>query len=159
MSCNEPQTAPAEIEKADIPYRKRLFTMYALSFIAVMCFVVIGIPKLIHHLKGLDYQGLFNTLEIITTLFLFSFIAPGIYCIVVGNRILHSKRMPYPGQKVIVDTKILNGKKAILRGRLLLWLGIVSICLTVFGEIRSHVIFEKFRHLDPFAAFRKNQGL
>jgi Ca2+/Na+ antiporter len=50
------------------------------------------------------------------------------YIFLIGHRVIDSRRYPPPGQRVIRDTKIMEGHAAVTRGRLL---KVLSIMLTV----------------------------
>jgi hypothetical protein len=91
-----------------------------------------------------------NLSEISIMVFLACFFVPAGYLIRVGRKIIIAKRAPLPGQKVIRDTNILEGKKAVTRGKTLLYLGIFTIFILIAGAARSHYFFDKLRSLGPF---------
>jgi hypothetical protein len=103
----------------------------------------------------LTFPALMNATEIVIMCAMFVFVGPACYLIVIGRRIIASQRMPYPGQKVIHDTRVITGKRAILRGRMLLFLGIFGIFIAFAGAARSHYLIEKFRHFNPFGDFKR----
>jgi hypothetical protein len=144
-----------EIIKVDKQYRKKLFIAYILCIVAISLGLGLGLRPFINYLDHLNYAPLMNVSEACVMLVLLCIIGPSCFLIYVGRRIIVSQRMPYPGQKVIHDTKLLEGKKAVLRGRMLLYLGIAAIVISLAGAARSHYIFEKMRHLNPFAEWNK----
>jgi hypothetical protein len=143
-------TMPQEIFKADRRFRKKLFTVYAACILILGLFVWLCLPLLIKYLNACAIPKFLNLMEICVLAFLLFFIGPALFLINTGRKILLYKQVPYPGMKVIRDTKILSGKKAIFRGRLLVILGIFSIIMAIIGSIGSHYYFEKFRHFNPF---------
>jgi hypothetical protein len=144
-----------EIIKADKKYRNKLFLVYLLCIAALGLSLWLGLRPFLRYLDGLHYMPLMNLSEVCVMLFLLCIIGPSCFLIYVGRKIIFSRRMPYPGQKVIHDTKLLEGKKAVLRGRMLLYLGIAAIIISLAGAARSHYIFEKMRHFNPFAEWNK----
>jgi hypothetical protein len=144
-----------EIIKADKKYRNKLFLVYILCITALGLGLWLGLRPFLHYLDHLNFSPLMNVSEACIMLFLLCIIGPSCFLIYVGRKIIISRRMPYPGQKVIHDTKLLEGKKAVLRGRMLLYLGIAAIVISLAGAARSHYIFEKMRHFNPFAGMSK----
>lgn len=57
-------------------------------------------------------------------------VAVSVYIFIQAGRIVKSQRMPYPGQKVIKDTVVIEGDEAVKRGRGLQFLAVV---MTVFS--------------------------
>jgi hypothetical protein len=143
-----------EIIKVDKQYRTRLFIAYILCIAAVSLCLGLGLRPFLNYLGRLHFAPLMNVSEACVMLFFFCMLAPACYLIYVGRRIIVSRRMPYPGQKVIHDTKVFVEKKAVLRGRMLFYLGLAAIIIAFAGAARSHVMFEKFRHFNPFENWR-----
>lgn len=56
-----------------------------------------------------------------------------VYVFLQGRRIVVAQRMPYPGQKVIKDTPVISGSRAVQRGRIVqliaLVMGLFSLVL------------------------------
>ncbi len=143
------------IVKMDKKYRARLFAAYGI-FLTVICLAVgFGLPRFRAYMDRLSFPALMNVSEITVMCALFVFVGPSLYLILTGRKIIRSERMPYPGQKVIHDTKVITGPKAVFRGRLLLYLGIFGICIVLAGAARSHYLIEKFRHFNPFENWKK----
>lgn len=143
-----------EIVRTDKPYRQRLFTVYLVCLAALGLVLYFGLPPYFAYVNRVGFQDLMTASEITIICLLVPLVGPSIYLIVVGRRIIRSKRMPYPGQKVIHDTKVVDGSRAIRRGRTLLWLGIVCIFLVIAGVGRSVYLIETFRHFNPFKAWK-----
>ena len=149
------QETMQEIVKVDRQYRKKLFIAYLLGIVTISLSFGLGLRPFINYLNHLYFAPLMNVSEACVMLILLCIIGPSCFLIYVGRRIIGSQRIPYPGQKVIHDTKVIMGKKAVLRGRMLLYLGVAAIIISMAGAARSHYIFEKMRHFNPFAEWRK----
>ena len=140
-----------EILKADKQYRTRLLTAYLIGIAIVSLCLCIGVPRYLFYLHKLNIGSMLNIAEITTMVFFACFIGPAWYLIVIGRRIMVAKRAPWPGQKVIRDTKIIEGKKAVTRGKMLFFLGILTIVILIASAARCHYLFEKLRNFNPFA--------
>jgi hypothetical protein len=138
------------IVKVDKAFRSRLFAIYAVCIVAIASSIVFGLRPFNAYLDGLNFPQLMNATEVMVAFGLAMMLGPSLYLIVVGKRIVRAQRMPYPSQKVIHDTKVILGSKAVLRGRLLLYLGILGIVVSLAGAGRSIYLVEKFRHFNPF---------
>jgi hypothetical protein len=141
---------PEEIFKADHRYRKHLFISYGVGILVLTLLCLFGLPLVLRYLRSCEIPEFLLITECFAIAFLFCFIGPALFLINTGRKILFYKQAPYPGQKVIRDTKTVFGKKAMFRGRLLIILGIASIIIAIAGSIITHYKFEKFRHFNPF---------
>jgi hypothetical protein len=139
-----------EIFKADRRYRKKLFTAYSLCILLLGLFAWICLPLIMKYLDACAIPKFLNLTEICALAFLLLFIGPALFLINTGRKILRHKQVPYPGMKVIHDTKVIVGRGAVIRGRLLIALGVFSILVALSGSVVTHYYFEKFRHFNPF---------
>lgn len=144
-----------EILKADKQYRTRLLTAYLVGIAVFSLCLCFGLPRYCAYLRTLKIPDMLDITEISTMIFFACFIGPACYLMVVGRRIIFSKRFPFPGQKVIRDTKIIEGKKAVRRGRMLFILGMLTIIILIAGAARSHYFFEKLRNFNPFQSYKR----
>lgn len=138
------------IIKADMDYRRKLLLSYLAAILIGIIMWNFCIPPLMEILENLPNKERVETKETIIHLFLFSFIPVAIYVIVIGRRACKYKAMPYPGMKVIRDTVVVTGKKAIFQGRGLMILGTVVIVLTVASMIANHLIIFRFKQNPMF---------
>ena len=137
-----------EILKADIRFRNRLFTGYAIA---------VAMLILIPWQFGGDLWGLFLAARNSTKLFvaetvgigmLLAFIPPALFLIRHGRRTLREGKYPHSGMKVIYDTRVESGRKARTRGHLFSILGVACVTLVLLGSAATHFIFYKFK-TDP----------
>jgi len=139
-----------QILKADKQYRAGLFKVYLIGIAALSLALYFGLPRYLAYLDKLKIGSMLTLAEISIMVFLSCFIVPAGYLIKVGRKIIIAKRAPFPGQKVIRDTIILEGNKAVSRGKALFYLGIFTIIILIAGAARSHYFFDKLRSLGPF---------
>ena len=83
-----------------------------------------------------------NLLWVFTTLFVSTGIGFGIYLWRLGRKIFASDQFPPPGVKVIKDTVIVSGSKAVIRGRIAQLMAAVFICLSAGMPIMLWRLFE-----------------
>jgi 4-amino-4-deoxy-L-arabinose transferase-like glycosyltransferase len=135
-----------EIVKADPGYRRRLFSFYltaiALGFIAWRFLL----PPCIDAFDHLRRPAYFIIAESAVIVLLLVFIIPAVFLIQTGNKIIRSERFPFPGMKIMRDTKVVTGSRALFRGRFLKRLGYVSIGFAVAGSVAMHILFIYIRN-------------
>ncbi len=168
-----PALTPEETVMADKGYRAVILGVYGLT--AVFGFIAIRylIPSGLSYLRTLGWKELLQTLRLVFILLLLSFSPAAIYVIVIGRRILRHDCWPYPGRKVMFDTKVLHGEEARSRGKLMIALGTVFLVLMVAsvayvyirytGWLRSPLLKEYLFHEEvvlrvPAAQGRESAG-
>jgi hypothetical protein len=141
---------PEEMFLTDRRYRKRLFAAYATGLVLLAAVIWFGLPPFLRYLRACEVLKFLTITEMCAIGFLLSFMVPAFFLLMTGRKILIHKQAPYPGMKVIHDTKVIFGARAAFRGRLLIALGAVSILVAIAGAFVTHHYFEKFRHFNPF---------
>ncbi len=134
-----------EIVKTDKRYRRKLFTAYLIAIFFGVVFWKWGFPLISGYIDSLPNKERIETLEIIEHTALLLFIPAALYLIVIGRRVCRHQAMPYPGMSVIHDTVIVRGKKALLRGRSMVVLGVVLILMVISSIIATHIIMLHFK--------------
>lgn len=140
--------------KVDKAYRVRLFTAYAAVLLASLTLVPWTFHSFIRYFTRAAVPQKLIAAEAAGIGFLLLFILPSVYLIATGRRAIREGRWPHSGMKVIYDTAVQRGPKAVARGRSLIWLGATCIFLVVAGSSATHFIFYKFK-TDPFFFVRK----
>jgi hypothetical protein len=68
--------------------------------------------------------------------FIFLSVIPfGVYLLRLGRRAVAHQQMPPPGTRVIMDTKVLEGDKAVTRGRLIMVIALLLVALSLAGGL------------------------
>ena len=134
------------IIKTDKRYRRKLFTVYLVMIVIGVAVVKWGVPAFRWYLMELPPKSLVETVETTIHIFLMLFIPAAAYLISIGRKICISKAMPYPGMKVIHDTVVVTGKKALLRGWSLMVLGAIMILMVIASSIVTHRIILRLKH-------------
>ena len=152
------------IIKADKKYRKNLLNVYLIFISSIIALCYWGLPVVKEFVLELPVKQKVETLELIGHIVLLLFIPPAIYLIYIGRKIRHSSLLPFPGMKVIRDTRVIQGKKAVFRGNLLMVLGIIMIVTAVLSMTRTHLILVQFKqspYIKPFfyrSDFKQGEG-
>jgi hypothetical protein len=134
-----------EIVKTDKRYRRRLFTAYLIAIFFGVVFWKWGFPLISDYIVSLPNKARIETMEIVEHAVLLLFIPAALYLIVIGRRVCKHQAMPYPGMRVIHDTVIVRGKKALLRGRSMMVLGVVLIVMVISSMIATHLVMLHFK--------------
>ena len=133
--------------KTDKRYRRNLFTVYLILIAVGVAVVKWGIPAFRSYLMELPPKSLVETVEATIHIFLMLFIPAAAYLIFIGRKICIFKAMPYPGMKVIHDTVVVTGKKALLRGWSLMVLGAIMILMVIASSIVTHRIIVHMKNV------------
>jgi len=129
----------AEIIKADKGYRDQIWLLYSgLILAGVLAFKYL-IPKGLAHLNELGLMDLLVTLRMLYMVVLVSFIPAAVYLIRVGMRIMEHGCYPYPGRRVMFDTKVIRGETAQKRGKNLIWLGTTFLVLMTISMVFTYL--------------------
>ena len=115
-----------EIQRADIKTRRHFLLGMLVLFLAAV--ILSPILDNIEGWLGQDPKLLGQKIPIIVSGIALAFIPllfMGFYCWRTGLAVIRSGRFPAPSMKVLVDTPIIRGQKALMRGRGLQLLGVL----------------------------------
>jgi hypothetical protein len=76
-----------------------------------------------------------RVIQLVIGLVSLSIIPFGVYLYRFGRRAIKHRQMPPPGTTVIMDTQVLEGDKAVMRGRLTMVMGLVLLVLGRAGGL------------------------
>ena len=124
---------------ADKDYRRkfirRTIIIYLLCLLIGATLILWGLPRAQEYVEGLDCKTAYLVIKI-AIIFIFLSILPfAVYFLRFGQRIIESEQLPPPGTKVIRDTKVIRGDKAIARGRVVFFLSLLMVCLSLIGAL------------------------
>jgi hypothetical protein len=80
--------------------------------------------------------------------FFIFFIAPASYLILIGRKIKRFAQFPFPGMKVMRDTKVISGKQAIARGNMLIYFGFFACLISIISSIHVYGSIQKILSSD-----------
>lgn len=126
-----------EIIHADKNYRRRLIRRtiitYLLCFLIGSILILWGLRRTQEYLGKLDCKTAYLVIKVAIIFIFLSILPLAIYFLRFGQRIIESKQLPLPGAKVIRDTKVIRGERAMVRGRMVIVLSLLMICLSLIG--------------------------
>lgn len=124
-----------EILRADGEYRRKFIVRISILYIAAAAvggaLIVWGHPWMKGYLKTLEPRA---ALTFITWSLMGLFLSILPLCGFIfwqGRKIMVSERFPAPGTKVLRDTEVIRGARAVARGRLLVGVSLVLACLAL----------------------------
>jgi hypothetical protein len=124
-----------EIRYADLEYRHRALIKFTVLYVAAAVFgtvvIVWGRPWMQSYLDALEPRTALHLLSWSMSLVCLSFLPLCAFIYLQGRKIIVSECYPTPGARVIRDTEVIRGGRAVKRGRLLvkvaLFLGVLAI--------------------------------
>jgi len=150
--------------KADKAYRRRYFLMVFILLLPIPAMVYWGLPVVAEYVCGRPAGQLFTEVQIVLQMPFLLYLPVAVVSFNQGRRILASGLFPPPGQKVIRDTVILEGKAARRRGYLVIFFGVFVLLVTLSAAfiVIPH-LFDKFRresdiNWDSNLALQSNLG-
>lgn len=150
-----------DISRADREYRKKIIRrtiiIYLLCLLIGATLIFWGLPWAQEYVEGLDCKTAYLVIKV-ALIFIFLSILPfAAYFLRLGQRIIESEQLPPPGTKVIRDFKVIRGDKAISRGRVVIFLSLLMICLSLFGAF--YIPYKMDKIIGKRAAIPKSNHL
>lgn len=133
------------IMPADKGYRRRVLAIYVV--IVLLGLVLIGwvLPLTKEYIDQLEPETATSAMKTTLILVFLTIVPIALYILAFGRKVMQHERFPPPGVKVIRDTKIIEGKKARARGRVLVVLSLVLIFLGVIGALYTPYMLNKVK--------------
>ena len=132
-----------EIVRADKSYRRKFFTWHAIFIPFGAAVIVWGLPWLEEYLRQANPK---TAAGILRGWFIFAFLSIipiALYMLSLGRKVIKHERIPLPGAKVIIDTRPIVGKKAMVRGRGLVVVSLLLIALGLSGALFTPYMLDK----------------
>jgi voltage-gated potassium channel Kch len=132
-----------EIVRADRSYRRKFFTWHAIFILFGAAVIVWGLPWLEEYLRQANPK---TAAGILQGWFIFAFLSIipiALYMLSLGRKVIKHERIPLPGAKVIIDTRPIVGKKAMVRGRGLVVVSLLLIALGLSGALFTPFMLDK----------------
>ncbi|MGI9568304.1 MAG: hypothetical protein ACR2PH_00830 [Desulfobulbia bacterium] len=123
------------IISADKKYRKKVLILYLIFASLGAVSIHWGLPWVKRHIQDLEQANVLNNLILLIRFMFLSIVPLSLYLLSYGRKVLTHKRYPPFDTKVIKDTKILEGKKALLRGRLITATAVCLIAVCLIGGL------------------------
>ena len=135
MDSGQGQENTVMMIKAD----KRIRTLIILAYIAAVLVMVVLLVWILPwgegKLEQTEPEVMLWIIRIVIAFIFLSIIPFGLYMCRFGWKVIKHKQMPPPGTKVIVDTKIIEGKKAVTSGKIIIAISLVLIIVGLYGGL------------------------
>jgi hypothetical protein len=138
-----------QIIRADKSYRKKVILIYVVLVCLGLFAIVWGLPRAEQFLRKLDLETALRVARTMLLMVFLSVAALGLYLFRFGRSVMEHERFPPPNRKVIRDTNLLEGQEAITRGRILVFLALILVCLGLAGAFYATKVPEKFGRPGP----------
>ena len=129
----------AQSQECVIRADKRVRMLVILAWIACVCAGVALIRWVLPwgqgQLERAEPAKALRAIQIVIGFIFLSIIPFSVYLFRLGLRAVRCRQMPPPGTKVIVDTKVLVGDKAVTRGRLIMVIALLLVALNLAGGL------------------------
>lgn len=101
-----------------------------------------GLLDMNHYFDDLDTADFLKRFRMLLIVILAPLIPIGVYCIRFGLQVINVGEFPPPGTKVISDTIVKEGAWAVLRGNVLVGLGVCMFLAFVYGAVAIPNVIE-----------------
>ncbi len=128
-----------EILRADGEYRRKFLIKITILYtvaLALGCLLIFwGRPWLKSYLDSLEPRAALNFITWSLIVIFLSILPISAFLFRFGQKIVRAERFPPPGTKVIRDTEVLRGGRAVARGRLFIGIALVVAILAVGSAV------------------------
>jgi hypothetical protein len=128
-----------EILPANKEYRRKFIvriTVLCIVALVLGCVLILwGHPWMKRYLETLEPRRGLRLITWSLALIFLSILPICVFIFLQGRKIMRSERFPPPGTKVIRDTEVIRGERAIARGRLLVGAALVLACLALVAAV------------------------
>lgn len=121
--------------KADKRIRKFVILAYIVAVLVILVLTMWILPWSEGKLEQTEPEVMLRIIRIVIAFIFLSIVLFGLYMCRFGWRVIRHKKMPPPGTKVIVDTKVLEGDKAVMRGKIIIAVSLVLIIVGLYGGL------------------------
>lgn len=129
----------AQSQERVIKADKRARMLVIIAWIACVCVGVALIRWVLPwgqgQLEQAEPEDALHVIQLVIGFIFLSVIPFGVYLFRLGCRVVTHRQMPPPGTKVIIDTKVLEGDKAVIRGRLIMVIALLLVALGLAGGL------------------------
>jgi hypothetical protein len=133
------------IIRADSKYRRKVALIYAALILLGVVIIGMVLPWAQKYLQRLEPVTALWVMKVVLIVMFLSIIPMALYLLAFGCKVLASGQFPPPGVKVIKDTRIIQGEKARVRGRVLVFLSIILMVLGLSGALYPPPLLPKLK--------------
>jgi len=119
--------------EADKRSRRIVLASFGLSICIVALLIHWALPWATNYLLQLEPQKSLRILQIVISVIFLSVLPMAWYVYTLGQKVVTSKQMPPPGTKLIKKTRVIEGRQAVLRGKVLIVVALLLAVLSLVG--------------------------
>ena len=131
-----------DIIRADKKYRNKALGLFFLLGLLGILLIIWGLPSGMEYLKRLDPKTAFLIIDLVLVFIMLSMVPIGLFLLNLSRKIMKHECFPPPGMKVIKDTPIEKGKKAKVKGQILLFISLLFMIAGLCGALYIHYLFQ-----------------
>jgi hypothetical protein len=135
MDITQGQEGTEKVIRADKRVQKLVILAYIVAVLILVVLLRWILPWGENRLEQAEPKNMLQIIRIVIAFIFLSIVPFGLYMCRLGWRVIRHKQMPPPGTKVIVDTKVLEGSKAVTRGKLIITISLLLILLGLYGGL------------------------
>lgn len=129
--------------KANEKARTLAVAMCVVSVLVVAALTGWIVPWGLARLEREEPRTVLSVLEVVTAVVFLSVVPMALYLYRFGRRVVRHRQMPPPGTRLIVNTRLIEGDRAVRRGRLVMTLAAVLLALGLLGGLGLPCYLEK----------------
>jgi hypothetical protein len=131
------------IIKADRKARKLALVMCVIGVLVAVVLMGWVVPWGMARLEREEPRTVLSVLEAATAVVFLSVVPMAIYLYRFGRGVVRHRQLPPPGTRLMVDTRLIEGERAVRRGRLVMALAGVLLALGLLGGLGLPCYLEK----------------
>jgi hypothetical protein len=135
MDNAKEQEKAIKMIKADKRVRTLIILAYIVAVLVMVVLLVWILPLGSGNLEQVEPEVMLRIIRIVIAFIFLSIIPFGLYMCRLVWQVVKHKQIPPPGTKVIIDTKILEGDKAVTRGKIIIAVSLVLIIVGFYGGL------------------------
>ncbi len=121
--------------KADKKLRGLVIGIAAIGVLVALVLMQWVLPRGVRYLERQEPRTILRVLEAGTALIFLSVVPMALYLYCFGRRAVRYRQLPPPGTRVVVNTKVIEGDRAVTRGRIVMTLAVVLFVLGLGGGL------------------------
>ncbi len=121
--------------KANKKVRRLVVAVCVISVLVMIALMLWVLPWGMSHLERQQPRVVLWVLEAVVAVIFLSVVPLAVYLYWLGRQVVRHRQLPPPGMKVIVDTRVIEGDRAVMRGRIVMALAVILLAVGLLGGL------------------------
>lgn len=121
--------------KANKKVRRLVIEICVISVLVVIALMLWVLPWSVSHLERQPPRVVLWVLEAVVAVIFLSVVPLAVYLYWLGRQVVRHRQLPPPGMKVVVDTRVIEGDRAVMRGRIVMALAVILLAVGLLGGL------------------------